>query len=286
MPLVSSGSLVEAAVGQKTAVLAFNAITLEHAEAIVDAAQITRTALIIQISHNAVRFHGGDMGPLARAVATLATGSSVDIALHLDHVEETSMVALASSHGFSSVMFDAARFAYDVNVSQTVAARQLAHESGLWIEAELGYVGGKPNAPASAHQAGVRTDPDEAADFVLATGVDALAIAVGTSHAMSTRTAQLDHSLIERIARRVTVPLVLHGSSGVSADQLRAAIGAGISKINIGTALNQSFTTAVRDALADPAVVDPRRYLAEGRRAITEYIVALVGDVLTNSKGG
>ncbi|NNN09226.1 MAG: class II fructose-bisphosphate aldolase [Acidimicrobiaceae bacterium] len=284
MPLVSSGNLVAAAADQGTAVLAFNAITLEHAEAIVEAAQIANTAVIIQISHNAIRFHGGQMAPIAASVVALASGSAVDIGLHLDHVEETSMVALASQNGFSSVMFDAARFPYDVNVSETILARRLARECGLWLEAEIGYVGGKPDAPASAHEVGVRTDPEEAAEFVLATGVDALAVAVGSSHAMTTRTAQLDFALIERIARSVTVPLVLHGSSGASAEQLRGAIKAGIAKINIGTALNQAFTSEVRVVLADRTVSDPRHYLSKGRRAITDYIVELVNDVLTIPK--
>lgn len=280
MPLVPSGNLVAAAADQGTAVLAFNAITLEHAEAIVEAAQITKTPVIVQISHNAIRFHGGQLAPLGAAVSVLASGASVDIGLHLDHVEEINLVTQASQNGFSSVMFDAARFSFDVNVSQTVLARQLAHECGLWIEAEIGYVGGKPNAPASAHEVGVRTDPDEAADFVVATGIDALAVAVGSSHAMVSRSAQLDHALIERIARKSTVPLVLHGSSGVPAEQLRRAITAGIAKINIGTALNQAFTSKVREDLVDPTVLDPRHYISEGRRAITEYIVELVGDVL------
>lgn len=284
MPLVPSGSLVAAAANQSTAVLAFNAITLEHAEAIVDAAQITKTAVIVQISHNAIRFHGGQFAPIAAAVSALASGASVDIGLHLDHVEELSLVAVASQSEFSSVMFDAGRFPFEANVSQTILARQLAHENGLWIEAEIGYVGGKPNAPASAHEAGTRTDPDEAADFVLATGVDALAVAVGSSHAMATRTAQLDCALIQRIASKTRVPLVLHGSSGVAPEQLRRAITAGIAKINIGTALNQAFTSKVREDLVDPAIVDPRHYISEGRRAITAYIVELVGDVLDSPK--
>src|SRR5581483_3151701 len=120
------------------------------------------------------------------------------------------------------------------------------HANGLWLEAELGYVGGKPDQPQSAHGAGVRTDPDEARDFVAATGVDALAVAVGSSHAMTTRTATLDAELVAALHRAVAVPLVLHGSSGVPDDSLVTAIRAGITKVNVGTALNVAMTGAVR----------------------------------------
>jgi fructose-bisphosphate aldolase class II len=146
------------------------------------------------------------------------------------------------------------------------------------VEAELGYVGGKPDAPRSAHAAGVRTDPDEAAAYVAATGVDALAVAVGSEHAMTTRTARLDVGLVRALRRRLTVPLVLHGSSGVPDDALRAAAAAGISKINVGTALNIAMTGAIRDYLAaDPDKVDPRAYLAPARTAMTSTVGHLLG---------
>jgi fructose-bisphosphate aldolase class II len=149
------------------------------------------------------------------------------------------------------------------------------------MEAELGYVGGKPDAPASAHAVGVRTDPDEAAAYVFATGVDALAVAVGSSHAMTTRSASLDIDLVARLRDALDVPLVLHGSSGVPTEQLRAAIAAGIAKVNVGTALNVAMSSAVRAALAaDSSVVDPRIYLAAGRDAMTGAVAALLRDVL------
>ena len=285
MPIISSGKLVKDAAARRTAVLAFNVVTLEQAEAVVEAAQITKSPVIVQVSHNALRFHGGQMGSIAAAVRVLAQDSSVDIGLQLDHVEELSLIPLAAQNGFSSVMYDAARFSFDENVRLTKQACVIAHECGLWIEAEIGYVGGKPNAPASAHEHGVRTDPTEAADYVLATGVNALAVAVGSSHAMTTRTAQLDRGLIGRIAEKSSVPLVLHGASGVDPEQLRGAISAGITKINVGTALNQAFTNKVRESLSDPGVADPRIYLTAGKRAITEHVEGLVGDVLNLPAG-
>lgn len=272
MTLVSTGSLVSAAAERGSAVFVFNVITLEHAEAIAAAAERTGRPAILQISHNAVRFHGSLL-PIARATATVAEGCEAPLALHLDHVEDESLLLQAADAGFSSVMFDAGALPYDQNVSATAKAARRAHDNGLWLEAELGYVGGKPDAPASAHGDGVRTDPDEAVEFVAATGVDALAVAVGTSHAMTTRTASLDTALISQLAQPTPVPLVLHGSSGVGDEQLRAAVGAGMRKINVGTALNIAFTGAVRGTLQTQTSTDPRKYLTPAREAMTDVVV-------------
>ncbi len=123
----------------------------------------------------------------------------------------------------------------------------------------------------------MRTDPGEAADYVARTGVDALAVAVGSSHAMTERTASLDHGLIARLREAVPVPLVLHGSSGVPDEDLRAAVEAGMAKVNIGTALNVAFTRAVRDTLAAaPALTDPRKYLGPARAEVTETVTTLL----------
>jgi fructose-bisphosphate aldolase class II len=170
-------------------------------------------------------------------------------------------------------MFDASKLEYAANVAATRDAADWAHANGLYLEAELGAVGGK----GGAHTPGVRTDPGEAAEFVAATGVDALAVAVGSSHAMLERTAALDLDLIGRLREAVPVPLVLHGSSGVADDLLTEAVAAGIVKVNIGTILNVAFTDAVRAALgADPGLVDPRKYLAPARDAVSGQVQRLV----------
>jgi fructose-bisphosphate aldolase class II len=274
VPLVPTAELVPSAPG--TAVLAFNVITLEHAEAIAAGAERAGAAAVLQISHNAVRFHAGSLRPLAAGAAAVAEASSARLALHLDHVEDVDLLHQAAAAGFSSAMFDASPLPYDQNLTATAAAARWAHDAGLWLEAELGHVGGKAGAAASAHADGVRTDPDEAADFVSATGVDALAVAVGSSHAMTTRTASLDHDLIARLAARLDVPLVLHGSSGVPDAHLRAAVRAGIRKINVGTALNVAFTDAVRTTLAAGESPDPRRYLAPARDAMVDVVADLL----------
>ncbi|MGW0877475.1 class II fructose-bisphosphate aldolase [Streptomyces sp. NPDC002740] len=278
MPMVPTGDLVTRAAAERSCVTAFNVITLEHAEGIVTGAESAGRPVILQISENAVRYHGGRLTPLALAASSIARTATVDVALHLDHVTDVELLHQAADAGFSSVMFDAGALTYADNLTATASAARWAHEAGLWIEAELGYVGGKPDSPASAHAAGVRTDPAEAADYVARTRVDALAVAVGSSHAMTERVAALDHALIARLREAVPVPLVLHGSSGVPDAELHAAVLAGMIKINIGTALNVSLTHTVRDVLfREPALTDPRKYLGPARDAMA----TTVRDVLT-----
>ena len=270
--LSTTAEIVGAARRDGTGVAAFNVITLEHAEAIAEAAESTGLPAILQISQNAVRFHGSPR-PIAAACAAVARVSSAELSLHLDHVDDTELLHAARPCEASSVMFDASALDDAANIAATAEATRWAHANGLWIEAELGAIGGKASAPAtSAHAPGVRTDPGEAAAFVAATGVDALAVAVGSTHAMRERTAALDLELVGRLRAAVPVPLVLHGSSGVTGPHLAAAVRHGLVKINIGTLLNLAFTGAIRPLLADRAVVDPRAYLRPARAAITAAV--------------
>lgn len=276
MSLATTREILAHAVSRGSAVLAFNVITLEHAEAIAAGAQQSGSPVLLQVSENAVKFHGGRFAPILSACAHIAADSSVPIGIHLDHFTDATLSNLVfeqvASLGVSSVMVDAAHLEYEQNLSRTRDWTRLAHDNGLWGEAELGAIGGKEGA----HAPGVRTDPADAVDFVSQTGVDGLAVAVGSAHAMTARDAELDIVLIAELARRVPVPLVLHGSSGVADEILSAAISAGIRKVNVGTALNIAFTQRVRDVLsADPQLVDPRRYLAEGREVITETVARL-----------
>lgn len=280
MTLVTTAELVTAAVRRGGAVAAVNVTTLETAEAIAAAAEECATPVILQISQNTVTFHGGRLAPISAAAAAVAQMAAVPISLHLDHVTDDGLVGRAAETGFSSVMYDGGALSYADNVGRTREARDLAHSAGLWVEAELGFVGGKPDAPQSAHAPGVRTDPDEAASFVQQTGVDGLAVAVGSSHAMTSRTAVLDMGLIARLRTSLSVPLVLHGSSGVPERTLADAVVAGITKVNIGTALNVAMTRAVRRSLeADASVVDPRGYLAAARDEITVTVRGLLAVV-------
>ncbi|GBP99496.1 ketose-bisphosphate aldolase [Streptomyces spongiicola] len=279
MPLAETGTLVAAAAAGRRAVAAFNIITLEHAEAVVTGAESAGSPVVLQISENAVKYRHGRVRPLARAAAEAAAEAGVPVALHLDHVTSARLLREAADAGFGSVMYDAAHLPYAENLAATRSAADWAHANGLWIEAELGEVGGKDGVPPlDAHAPGARTDPEEARAFVEGTGVDALAVAIGSSHAMTARTATLDHGLLARLAGVLPVPLVLHGSSGVPDGELTAAVTGGIAKVNIGTALNLAMTSAIRDYLAANAdAVDSRKYLSLGRRAMAETVTALIG---------
>jgi fructose-bisphosphate aldolase class II len=278
VPLVTTGELVSRAAAERAAVAAFNVITLEHIEAVVAGAESAGASVVLQVSENAVKFRQGRLLPLARAAVAAAEHAAVPVALHLDHVQSDDLLHQAADAGFSSVMYDAARLPYDRNLAATRAAADWAHGQGLWIEAELGQVGGKAGQPAlDAHAPGARTDPAEARAFVADSGVDALAVAIGSTHAMTTRTATLDHGLLERLSTTLDVPLVLHGSSGVPDDELAAAVAGGIAKVNVGTALNIAMTGAIRAFLADhPDAVDSRQYLKEGREAMARAVTAII----------
>ena len=257
---------------------AFNVVLLEHAEAIVSGAESAGSPVVLQISENCIRYHGS-LAPITSAALAIARASSVDVVVHLDHIEDAALVREGVALGVQSVMFDASKLDYDANVAATREIVEFCHAAGVAVEAELGEVGGKDGV----HAAGARTVPAEAAAFVAATGVDALAVAVGTSHAMQSRVASVDHALITELRRAVPVPLVLHGSSGLPDDELRAAVASGMTKINISTHLNGLFTAAVRTALDDdPRLTDPRRYVRPGRDAVATEVARIL-ELLTSA---
>ncbi|MEV6400012.1 class II fructose-bisphosphate aldolase, partial [Streptomyces sp. NPDC051907] len=228
--------------------------------------------VILQISENTARYHGS-LEPIGLAALAVAREARTPVAVHLDHAESAQLVRQAAELGFTSVMFDGARLPYEQNTAATRDVVAYCHAREVFVEAELGEIGGKDGA----HAPGVRTDPDEAREFVAATGVDSLAVAVGSSHAMLTRDAVLDFGLIGRLRQSVSVPLVLHGSSGVDDAGLAKAVRAGMTKINVSTHLNKSFTRAVRSYLAEhPHVADPRRYLGPARDAVAADVARLL----------
>jgi fructose-bisphosphate aldolase class II len=273
MPLVATGEIVAAAAAARQGCGAFNAIQLEHITAIVEGAALAGAPVIVQLSQNAVRYHGA-LAPIGGAALAAARAAEARVAVHLDHAESRDLVREAVGLGFGSVMFDASKLDYADNVRETREVTAFCHDHGVWVEAELGEVGGKDGV----HAPGARTDPAEAAEFAAATGVDALAVAVGSSHAMLIRDATLDFDLITRLRERVPVPLVLHGSSGVPDEGLAEAVRAGMTKVNIATQLNKVFTAAAAgDWRAHPERVDPRKYLGAGRDAVAVEVRRLLG---------
>lgn len=272
MPLVPTASIIEAAGAGSVGAPAFNVIHLETAEALVAASELTGVPVILQISENCARYHGSLL-PITHASLALAEAAGTGIGVHLDHITDPALAREGVGAGVDSVMIDASALPYAENVAVTAELTTWCHERGVTVEAELGEVGGKDGV----HAPGARTDPDDALAFVEATRVDCLAVAVGSSHAMRERTAVLDKNLIRALHRKLPVPLVLHGSSGVPDEELRAAVAAGMTKINISTHLVSVFTGSVRRTLAQrPDLIDSRKYVAPAREAVTEEAARLL----------
>ena len=258
------------------AVGAFNANTLEQAQAIVLAAQEEAAPAIIQVSHRALTYIGNgneiqglkyiaDIGKIA------AESVTVPVALHLDHGTEREVLQ-ALALGFTSVMFDGDGLSFEENIAITKRLCEVAHSVGACMEAEVGEVP-KPDGKAFDESAIALTQPDEAAQFAEATGIDTLAVALGSVHGLKTKQISLDLERLDEIRNRVSIPLVLHGSSGVSDHDIKQGIAMGLCKVNVATQLNQAFTGAICDVLnRDDEVVDPRKYLGPARVAQSEIV--------------
>lgn len=272
MSRTSSEKIVLQAQAAGTAVGAFNVILLEHAEALVSGAESAQLPVILQISENCVNYHKA-LKPISVATIAIAEASSVPVSVHLDHAESEELVKEALDLGYDSIMFDGSKLPYEENVAASLRMANLCKSYGATLEVEIGEVGGKDGV----HAPGVRTKPEEALAFAQASGTNLLAVAVGSSHAMTTRDATLDFDLITEISQAAKVPLVLHGSSGVSDADLQRAVRAGMSKINIATHLNGVFTNEIRQVLGtDAKLVDPRKYVGLGRTAIASEVARLL----------
>ena len=272
MSRTNAGKLVFNAKSAGTAVGAFNVILLEHAEALVAGAEIAKLPVILQISENCVSYHKA-LKPISVATIAIAESASIPVSVHLDYAESEDLVKEALDLGYDSVMFDGSKLSYADNVAASARMAALCKSYRATLEVEIGEVGGKDGV----HAPGVRTNPLEAKAFAEATGADLVAVAVGSSHAMTTRDATLDFDLIADIAATAKLPLVLHGSSGVSDADIQKAVRAGMSKINIATHLNGVFTHEIRAALDEnPKLVDPRKYVGLGRTAIADEVARLL----------
>lgn len=274
MTLTSSISWLKRAQAEGFAVGAFNANTMEQMQAITMAANAELAPVIIQISGNAARYIGvGSQTVGLRLVAemgrVIAESVDVPVVLHLDHGQETEIYQ-ALALGFTSVMFDGSDLPFEENVTHTRTLCAAAHEAGACFEAELGEVprAGLPEAPE-----GRLTDPDQVAEFVARTGVDALAVSVGSVHALKRKEVKLDFVLLNAIHARVNIPLVLHGASGVMDESICEGIRRGLCKVNVATQLNGVFSSALHSHLSDhPDEVDPRKYLGLARQAMQEQV--------------
>ena len=275
MALTSGREVLSAARGGGYAVPAFNIFNLEMLQAALRAAEVERAPVIVQISPRSIAYAG--LHPLAALATALAERVPVPVVLHLDHGPGLAECQAALAEGFTSVMYDGADLPYADNVSRTRDVVTAAHARGAAAEAELGQVG----HASHEHLPAELTDPEEARRFVKETGVDALAVAIGTVHGMTETGAILDVDRIGNLAHHVDAALVMHGSSGVDDDTLVRAVAAGIRKVNLSTALQRVFMDTLRRSATDPGhETDARAVLGDARDAVMEaarHRIRLVG---------
>lgn len=262
--LVNTKEMFAQAQAKKTAVGAFNIENLEMAQAVICAAEEREIPVILQTTSSTLKY--ATPAAFAGIVRALAEKSSVPVALHLDHGNSLALVEEALEAGYTSVMYDGSLKEYAENVENSRLAAKAAHRYGACAEAELGSVGGKEDD----HQGEVAyTDPDQAQDFVKRTGIDSLAVAIGTAHGIYRGKPKLDFDRLQQLAALLPVPLVLHGASGLSDDMIRQAVRLGICKVNIATDLRIAFSDGVKAYLKEnPDVFDPKKYLGAGRSEV------------------
>jgi len=293
--LVTNKELLQRAKREAYAVGAFNIQNLESLLAVVEASEEERSPVIVAVTPGAIKYAG--LNYLARLVKTAAEVSPVPMSLHLDHGEDVETVKKCLEAGFTSVMIDGSHLKFEENIALTKRVVDMAHPKGVSVEGELGRLAGVEEKTVEEREA-VLTDPKEAEEFVKRTGVDALAVSIGTSHGAYKFKGepQLDFERLRLIRERVNVPLVLHGASsvpqwiiekatkygaelagakGIPEDHIKKAIALGITKINIDTDLRLAFTATVREVLANsPKEFDPRKILGPAKEAMKEVVKA------------
>lgn len=282
MSLVTLREVLAQAQEGNYAVGAFNANNLEIVQAIMAAAESQNSPVIIQASQGAIKYAG--LEHISAMVRAAAATVSVPVVLHLDHGTDFDQVMRCIHAGFTSVMIDASQYPLAENIARVKKVVEVAQAVGVSVEAELGRIGGTEDQVSVSEAEAFFTDPKEAVHFVEETGVDALAVSIGTAHGPYKGEPKLDLKRLSKIKELCTLPIVLHGASGVPEDAIRAAIERGVCKINIDTELRQTFTARMRQVIAEkPAEIDPRKILGPAREALQQAVEAKM--TLFGSKG-
>jgi fructose-bisphosphate aldolase class II len=271
MPLVSMNEFLPQARAGKYAVGQFNMNNLEFAQAIVDAAIEENSPFIYGVSEGALKYMGIEFTVALAKAAALKSG--LPIALHLDHGSSFEVAMKCIRAGFSSVMFDGSHYSFEENVRLTKEVVKAARAMGVSVEGELGTIGGVEDDLSVDEADASLAKPEEAIRFYEETGVDCVAIAVGTAHGMYAAEPNIRFDIIKKVADAIPVPVVLHGGSGVPDEDIRNAILAGVGKINVNTENQVACTEAIRQALnKDSKVIDPRKYLTPARKAMVDVV--------------
>ncbi|MCG8499301.1 MAG: class II fructose-1,6-bisphosphate aldolase [Firmicutes bacterium] len=269
--LVTGKEILAKAHQEGYAVGAFNISNMEILQAIIAAAEEERSPVIIQTSEGAIQYAGIDY--LKTMVHLAASKASVPVALHLDHGTTYETIISCIRNGYTSVMIDGSHHPLDENIAATNEIIKIAHAVGVSVEAELGRLGGIEDNISVDEKDARLTHPDEAVEFVKATGVDYLAIAIGTAHGKYKGKPELDFERLETIKRLLNMPIVLHGASGVGEEDIKKAVSLGINKINIDTDIRVAFTEGVKAVFKNkPEEYDPRKICGPAREDMKEVI--------------
>ena len=256
------------------AVGAFNVENMEMVQAVVAAAEELQSPVIMQTTPSTVKY--ADLAYFYANVKTAAEKASVPVVMHLDHGSSFELAMQALRTGYTSIMIDGSHESFEDNIAVTKPVVDACHPSGVPVEAELGKVGGKED-DLDGGEGNPYTDPQEAKQFVEATGVDSLAVAIGTAHGVYKGTPKLDVNRLSEIREVVSIPLVLHGTSGVPDEAVKECIKRGICKVNYATDLRIAFSEGVNEVLHEnPDTIDPKKYNARGREKVKEYVMSKI----------
>ncbi|MBU3874577.1 tagatose-bisphosphate aldolase subunit GatY [Faecalicatena sp. AGMB00832] len=271
MPLVTTKELLLDAQENGYAIGAFNVENMEMVQAVAAAAEELRSPVIMQTTPSTVKY--ADLEIFYANVKAAAEKMSVPIVIHLDHGSSFELAMRAYRAGYTSIMIDGSHGTWEENIAVSRAVVDACHPAKIPVEAELGKVGGKED-DLEAGDGNPYTDPIDAARFVELTEVDSLAVAIGTAHGVYKGTPKLDLDRLSEIRKKVSIPLVLHGTSGVPDETVRECIKRGICKVNYATDLRIAFTKGVRSVLdAEPGTIDPKKYNAAGREQVKQYVM-------------
>jgi fructose-bisphosphate aldolase class II len=271
MALVPVTELLLHADREGYAVGAFNANNMEIIQAIIEAAEKENSPVIMQASQGAIKYAGLEF--ITGMVKIAARATRVPVALHLDHGTDFDQVVKCIRSGFSSVMYDGSKLPLEQNIAITNKVLEICKPIGVSVEAELGKIGGTEDDIHVSEREAMFTDPDEARYFVEKTGVESLAIAIGTAHGQYNGDPKLDFERLKIIKELVNIPIVLHGSSGVSDESIRKAISLGVCKVNIDTNIREAFVGEMRRRMEeDIHEIDPRKMLGPARDAVVAII--------------
>jgi tagatose bisphosphate family class II aldolase len=271
MTLINPLIFIKKAEENKVAIAAFNVHNMETIQAVVEAAHEERSPVIIQTTPGTLK-HAG-IPYIAACVKVASEIYNIPIALHVDHCNSYKMIVQCIQNGYTSVMIDGSKLPYDENVALVRKVVEIANHAGVAVEGELGKIGGTEDDMFVHDREACFTVPEEAKSFVLATGIDTLAIAIGTAHGVYKGEPKLDFERLTQIRNILTLPLVLHGASGVPDDSIKEAVKRGISKINIATELKIPMAEAIQECFRkNPGENDPRNYMGAAKEAVKKAV--------------